>query len=54
MSQFYVWMSCTEHIQGFSEIPNVWMFHRETIPSPWSLKMSDINLVIKCNTLMEM
>ncbi len=37
-------MSCTEHIQGFSEIPNDWMFHHDT-PSPWSSKMSDINLV---------
>ncbi len=34
-------MSCTEHIQGFSEIPNDWM----TTPSPWSSKMSEINLV---------
>ncbi len=40
-----VWMSCTEHIQGFSEILNDWMFHTVTTPSPWSSKMSEINLV---------
>ncbi len=33
--QFHVWMSCTEHIQGFSEILNYGMFHREL--SAWSL-----------------
>ncbi len=24
MSQLYAWMSCTEHIQGFIEMLNVW------------------------------
>jgi len=45
-----VWMSCKEHIQGFSEI-GYQMFGgfnmMTTTTIPWSLKITDINLVIE-------
>ncbi len=39
---FNVWMSCTEHIQSFSEILNDWLFHHDH-------SLSYGNMIIFCN-----
>ncbi len=52
MSPFYFWMSCKEHIQAFSEIPNVWKFHHDNSLC-LVFKVANINLVMKLYILME-
>lgn len=46
MCQFSVWMSYIVHVQGILEMPNVREGLTIKTPSPWSLKMTDIDEII--------